>query len=73
MPDDIFARDYQLDIGTCISRGWNLLSTKFGVVFENGDPNVQPVINGNVFKGVSKSDQVVGSGRRGFAGKNSEK
>jgi hypothetical protein len=33
LPDDLLSRDYHLDIGACISRGWNLLSTKFGVVF----------------------------------------
>lgn len=33
LPDDLFSRDYNLDIGACISRGWNQLSTKFGIVF----------------------------------------
>jgi hypothetical protein len=33
LPEDIFARDYQLDIGGCISGGWNLLKNKFGIVF----------------------------------------
>jgi len=33
LPDDLLSRDYDLDIGACISRGWNLLSTKFGIVF----------------------------------------
>jgi len=33
LPEDLFSRDYDLDIGACISRGWNQLSTKFGIVF----------------------------------------
>ncbi|MBA3818754.1 MAG: right-handed parallel beta-helix repeat-containing protein [Deltaproteobacteria bacterium] len=46
--------------------------TKFGVIFENGGPGVKPVIDRNVFKGVSGRDQVVGSERHGFAGRNSK-
>jgi hypothetical protein len=33
LPEDILARDYQLDIGRSISGGWNLLSKNFGLVF----------------------------------------
>src|SRR5208283_4137903 len=31
--EDILARDYELDIGGCISRGWNLLKNNFGLLF----------------------------------------
>lgn len=31
--EDILARDYELDIGGCISRGWNLLKSNFGLLF----------------------------------------
>ncbi|MDQ3340889.1 MAG: right-handed parallel beta-helix repeat-containing protein [Myxococcota bacterium] len=47
--------------------------TQRGVVFENGDPSVQPVVNGNVFRGVAQRDHVHGSVRHGFAGKNAER
>ena len=33
MPPDIFTRDYDLDIGRCVSDAWNLLKTNFGLVF----------------------------------------
>ena len=31
--DDFFGRDYELDIGGCISRGWELYKGHFGVIF----------------------------------------
>ena len=31
--EEILARDYDLDIGNCISRGWNLLKENFGLLF----------------------------------------
>ena len=33
LPPDIFTRDYDLDIGRCVSDAWNLLKTNFGLVF----------------------------------------
>ena len=32
-PPDLLERDYDLDIGGCISRGWTLLKNNFGVLF----------------------------------------
>ena len=33
LPPDILTRDYTLDIGACISNGWSLVMTNFGVLF----------------------------------------
>jgi hypothetical protein len=33
LPPDIFTRDYDLDIGRCVSDGYNLLKNNFGIVF----------------------------------------
>jgi uncharacterized membrane protein len=33
LPPDILTRDYDLDIGGCISKGWQLLKSKFSVLF----------------------------------------
>ena len=33
LPEDIFNRDYDLDIGRCVSDAWNLLKNNFGMVF----------------------------------------
>jgi len=33
LPPDILSRDYDLDIGGCISGGWDLLKNNFGVLF----------------------------------------
>src|ERR1039458_6834642 len=33
LPQDIFTRDYDLDIGRCISDAWNLLKGNFGTIF----------------------------------------
>jgi hypothetical protein len=33
LPEDIFRRDYDLDIGRCVGDGWNLLKNNFGTVF----------------------------------------
>jgi uncharacterized membrane protein len=33
LPPDIFTRDYDLDIGRCVSDGWNLLKNNFGTIF----------------------------------------
>ena len=33
LPPDILTRDYDLDIGRCVSDSWNLLKTNFGLVF----------------------------------------
>lgn len=33
LPADLLTRDYDLDIGGCISGGWNLLKNNFGIVF----------------------------------------
>lgn len=33
LPDDVLTRDYELDIGTCVSRGADLLKNNFGLVF----------------------------------------
>jgi uncharacterized membrane protein len=33
LPEDIFARDYDLDIGGCIGKAWELLKNNFGTVF----------------------------------------
>jgi len=32
LPADLFARDYDLDIGGCIGRGWELLKDNFGLL-----------------------------------------
>src|SRR5271156_911588 len=32
-PVDWGSRDYQLDIGGCISRGWNLVANNLGILF----------------------------------------
>lgn len=32
-PGEIFEGDYQLDVGGCIARGWELLKANFGVLF----------------------------------------
>lgn len=32
-PEEILARDYTLDIGGCIGRGWRLITSRFGEVF----------------------------------------
>jgi hypothetical protein len=32
LPADILARDYSLDIGTCVSRSWRLVQDNFGLV-----------------------------------------
>ncbi len=32
-PDEILARDYDLEIGRCVSRGWDLLWQNFGIIF----------------------------------------
>src|SRR5262245_18808698 len=31
--EEVLARDYRLDAGHCISRGWELLKNNFGVLF----------------------------------------
>jgi uncharacterized membrane protein len=33
LPPDIFARDYDLDIGRCVGDSWDLLKNNFGMVF----------------------------------------
>jgi uncharacterized membrane protein len=33
LPEDIYAHDYDLDIGRCISDAWNLLKNNFGTIF----------------------------------------
>ncbi len=33
LPPDIFARDYDLDIGGCVGNAWELLKSNFGLVF----------------------------------------
>lgn len=33
LPDDVLTRDYELDIGACVSRGADLLKNNFGIVF----------------------------------------
>jgi hypothetical protein len=33
LPEDIFSRDYDLDIGRCVGDGWNLLKNNFGTIF----------------------------------------
>ncbi len=33
LPADVLTRDYELDIGACVSRGADLLKSQFGVVF----------------------------------------
>jgi len=33
LPDDVLVRDYELDIGACVSRGADLLKNNFGIVF----------------------------------------
>ena len=33
LPADIFTRDYDLEIGGCVRRGWDLLKKKFGLIF----------------------------------------
>jgi uncharacterized membrane protein len=33
LPADVLERDYNLDIGGCISGGWNLLTNNFGMLF----------------------------------------
>lgn len=33
LPPDVLERDYDLDIGNCVSRGWELVKNNFGVVF----------------------------------------
>ena len=43
-----------------------------GVVFENGEPDVPPVVNRNVFRGVPNARRVLGAERKGFRGSNSE-
>ena len=32
-PEEILARDYELDIGGCVGNGWNLFKTNFGLLF----------------------------------------
>lgn len=32
-PEDILERDYELDIGGCISRGWEVYKENFGIIF----------------------------------------
>jgi GYF domain 2 len=33
LPEDIFTRDYDLDIGACVGNAWALLKNNFGLVF----------------------------------------
>jgi len=33
LPPEVFSRDYDLDIGGCVEKGWNLLKNNFGIVF----------------------------------------
>lgn len=33
LPPDLFTRDYDLDIGRCVSDAWNLLKNNFGTIF----------------------------------------
>ena len=33
LAEDIFSRDYDLDIGRCVGDGWNMLKNNFGTVF----------------------------------------
>jgi hypothetical protein len=33
LPQDIFTRDYDLDIGRCVTNAWNLLKNNFGLLF----------------------------------------
>ena len=33
LPPDIFTRDYDMDIGRCVSDAWNLLKNNFGMIF----------------------------------------
>lgn len=33
LPEDIFNRDYDLDIGRCVGDGWNLLKNNFATIF----------------------------------------
>ena len=33
LPEDVLVRDYELDIGACVSRGGDLLKNQFGLVF----------------------------------------
>jgi len=33
LPEDIFARDYDLDIGACVGNAWELLKNNFGLIF----------------------------------------
>ena len=33
LPEDIFSRDYGLDIGNCIGSSWELLKSNFGLIF----------------------------------------
>jgi uncharacterized membrane protein len=33
LPQDLFERDYNLDIGECVSRSWDLVKSNFGILF----------------------------------------
>jgi len=57
-PEEILARDYTLDIGSCIGRGWTLFKDNFGTLF------VTVLLLAALMFGVGVVVQLVFCGRR---------